>query len=77
MNTLFTIAAAYQWTTKNKGGEINNSEKAIKQIIDFTTKRFINKMHKNGCNPRQTITPAYNSTYKKLASDKKLIFLYR
>lgn len=27
MNTLFTIAAAYQWTTKNKGGEINNSEK--------------------------------------------------
>jgi hypothetical protein len=26
-----------------------------------------NRRHKNGCNPRQTKTPAYNSTYKKLA----------
>ena len=26
-----------------------------------------NGRHKNSCNPRQTRTPAYNSTYKKLA----------
>jgi hypothetical protein len=26
-----------------------------------------NERHKNGCNPSQTRTPAYNSTYKKLA----------
>jgi hypothetical protein len=25
-----------------------------------------NRRHKNGFNPRQTRTPAYNSTYKKL-----------
>jgi hypothetical protein len=48
MNVIFTIASAYQWPAKNKAEKLNNSEKALKHIIEFTKNRFTNKTHKNG-----------------------------
>jgi hypothetical protein len=58
MKNTFTIASAYEWSKESTPSNINNSEKAIKQIVAYTQKRFSERSHKNGVE--------YKITYKRL-----------
>jgi hypothetical protein len=48
----------FQRLKKNKIPDTQARKKSTRQM---TQTDDINRRHKNGCNPRQTRTPAYNS----------------
>ncbi len=64
MNNQFTISAAYQWSTSK--AESNNSEKAIKKIVEMIKNRFSNN---------ENAKFNYNVNYRRLrASAGRTIF---